>query len=948
MAKKNRWVRHVFTPTIAVLSTLAIVGGGVSPVAQAQATLGNDPYNGPARTTAGDRNDGRVFPPRNPAQSVSNSVWEKVSPTEMRGWPTIGTLAPDLAGADPYTVLKGAPGSFTMTWDTPSLAFGTPSRGNRYPYEAPNAGDWDGANFNFAGKAAYDAAAATYPNCNLPEGNEEGIDAATAQVAGQQFHCKVTDANALKGRIVFDKPTWDPTVTFANLFADRYYGDKDGGAGGAVQTYMDFRITKVDDLDFSNPATWDTPAGRRVFAAFESRYNASGKNHAGVYRTDKGIEVRIRRDGYETADGIVTEYKNASPTNTYWKSNRDNGVTFPGHVSNIEFEILPTLMTLQDKELRGATPFETFSNLSAHAVNVLHSTSDLKVTKNVYELDGTTPKPVSEPGDELVWKIRVNREAGNDSLGYILTDNVPEYIDPASIEIIGKDLPRVPDGYEASIDGSVITIKRVQPGYTIAPDPNFPMFAPVAAVDANHYVSPDFVLQQGDVDVYTIKGRIKPNTAVDDIVNVTNTVKVVASTLDYNQANNVSEAVTKLNPKDPVPAKTVAYVGETQTSADADPKKYYEGTDKEVSDAGRNGEDGADDKMFPGITDSTYTLATTEAFAEDGVTPAGSFAIDPETGVVTFTPLPNFAGKVKPAEITATPKDGSKARTSTYAPLVIPRVENLSTEGAVGEPITVSPVADTQNRGIDPTSLKFPAEGQPANAVLSADGKTLTVAGIGVWTISPEGAFTFTPEGDYEGDIPDVSYVGTAKDGTPVETPATVSYKASKLNPAEQFAKPGTTIESVPVPALPEAADPKTFGFIDPANPTADPVKSLEVPGEGTWTVNPDGTVKFEPLPEFKGIPAPVGIGAKTKNGNVVKASTVTIFPILTSVDALDKPQTSTDDAAGDDTLPQEKQFPALKDKTFTAAFDDGSTTKTTDQGEFVVDPKTGVVTFTP
>ena len=51
--------------------------------------------------------------------------------------------------------------------------------------------------------------------------------------------------------------------------------------------------------------------------------------------------------------------------------------------------------------------------------------------------------------------------------------------------------------------------------------------------------------------------------------------------------------------------------------------------------------------------------------------------------------------------------------------------------------------------------------------------------------------------------------------------------------------------------------DPSSVQLIDPNNQDT-PVKELDVPGEGTWQVNDDGTVTFTPDDGFEGKPTPV------------------------------------------------------------------------------------------
>ncbi|MCS4536511.1 hypothetical protein NXS99_09135, partial [Corynebacterium sp. HS2168-gen11] len=356
------------------------------------------------------------------------------------------------------------------------------------------------------------------------------------------------------------------------------------------------------------------------------------------------------------------------------------------------------------------------------------------------------------------------------------------------------------------------------------------------------------------------------------------------------------------------------------------------------------------------LTGATFKLtdpvsgAKVDSYTVDG---KGTYTIAPD-GVITFVADKNYAGVAPEAVAVVTTAAGETA-TAKYQPVVVPVVKDLSGFGTVDRAAVTVPL-DAANKEIDPATVKFADADQPAGATVSEDGRTLTVPNEGTWTVDPAtGAMTFTPLDSFAGDPTPVKYVGAAKDaladGTKVSTikpgTVTVTYPAA-LPKVEEFAVPGEPITGVEVPGLSDKVDPNSVRLGD--NPDA-PLTPLVVPGEGTWTLEVvDGkpVLKFEPAPGFKGVPSPVPLVAKDKNGQPATAGSVTIFPVLTSVDDKGKTQTSTDDGAGDKTLPIEDQFPAVKGKTFTAAFEDGQTTKTTPEGVFTVDPATGVVTFEP
>ncbi|MBW1637741.1 hypothetical protein G3H63_01400 [Microbacterium resistens] len=93
----------------------------------------------------------------------------------------------------------------------------------------------------------------------------------------------------------------------------------------------------------------------------------------------------------------------------------------------------------------------------------------------------------------------------------------------------------------------------------------------------------------------------------------------------------------------------------------------------------------------------------------------------------------------------------------------------------------------------------------------------------------------------------------------------------------------GNTIgDAVTVPVLGNDEgdlDPSTVRITDPA--TGNPVDSVVVPGEGTWTVDPEtGDITFTPEDGFEGNPTPIDYTVRDRNGNESGATvTVTYLP---------------------------------------------------------------------
>ena len=129
--------------------------------------------------------------------------------------------------------------------------------------------------------------------------------------------------------------------------------------------------------------------------------------------------------------------------------------------------------------------------------------------------------------------------------------------------------------------------------------------------------------------------------------------------------------------------------------------------------------------------------------------------------------------------------------------------------------------------------------------------------------------------------------------------------------------------------------------LVDPK--TGDPVDSVTVEGEGTYTIDPKtGEVTFKPEPEFLGTATGVTVQRVDKNGTEVTAKyTPTVTPVTATVDKTSEgpkntPQSETPEFTGD------------VDLNVPPTFADGSTTMVVDgEGTYTID-KDGKVTFTP
>ena len=334
------------------------------------------------------------------------------------------------------------------------------------------------------------------------------------------------------------------------------------------------------------------------------------------------------------------------------------------------------------------------------------------------------------------------------------------------------------------------------------------------------------------------------------------------------------------------------------------------------------------------------------AASVDAKSPAGdvigTFTVDKEKGVVTFTPTDkSYSGDVVPVKVQGKDTNGTVAET-TYTPKITPVVP------------TADPATSTDIQGQTQTGTPSFTPGNPAipmdddvPATFEDGSTTKTIPGEGTYTVAPDGTVTFVPEKSFTGTGTGVTVKRVDKNGTPVTatytptvTPVTPTAKpttSTDIQGATQTGKPEFTEGDSRVPMNDDV--PATF---DDGSTT----KTVE--GVGTYTVAPDGTVTFVPEKSFVGTAPAVTVVREDKNGTKASATyTPTVTPVTPTAD----PATSTDIQGqtqtgkpsftpGNPSVPMDDDVPAT--------FEDGSTTKVIPgEGTYTVSPD-GTVTFVP
>ena len=337
----------------------------------------------------------------------------------------------------------------------------------------------------------------------------------------------------------------------------------------------------------------------------------------------------------------------------------------------------------------------------------------------------------------------------------------------------------------------------------------------------------------------------------------------------------------------------------------------------------------------------------------------GTYTIDPNSGEVTFTPNKDFTGQATGVTVQRQDTNGTTVQ-ANYTPKVkgvIPTATPAKSKDIQGKPqtglpefkggtVTVNGVPKTVE--IDETKapkLINPETGEPTD-------EPVVIPGEGTYTIE-DGKVKFQPEPQFTGKGEGVEVQRVDKNGTPVT--AKYTPKVVPVTPT------GEDKTSVGPKGQPQTGTPEFQGgsvkingkeetveidkdvpakLVDPK--TGNPVDSVTVEGEGTYTIDKDGKVTFTPEPEFLGTATGVTVQRVDKNGTEVTAKyTPTVTPVTATVDKTSEgpkntPQSETPEFTGD------------VDLDVPPTFSDGSTKMVVDgEGTYTID-KDGKVTFTP
>lgn len=184
---------------------------------------------------------------------------------------------------------------------------------------------------------------------------------------------------------------------------------------------------------------------------------------------------------------------------------------------------------------------------------------------------------------------------------------------------------------------------------------------------------------------------------------------------------------------------------------------------------------------------------------------------------------------------------------------------NIIKDGGPGDVVDTDPDA-----GDVLTVTQVKVNGTPY--VVPTDGTSLnvTIPGNGTLVIDKTGAYTFTPVPDWNGQVPDITYTVDDDKGA-VNSTAEAILKITVLPVRDIVDDASTTLVNTPV---------KTPVLSNDSFEGTPVVTSTAPPGNGSITVNPDGTITYTPNDGF------IGVDSYTytvTSGGVTETATVTV-----------------------------------------------------------------------
>lgn len=335
----------------------------------------------------------------------------------------------------------------------------------------------------------------------------------------------------------------------------------------------------------------------------------------------------------------------------------------------------------------------------------------------------------------------------------------------------------------------------------------------------------------------------------------------------------------------------------------------------------------------------------------------GSYQVNPN-GTVAFDPAPTFTGTASAVTYRVSDWFDQAAR-STIIITVTPITPTASDDDVTtpfGLTATVTVLAN--DKPGDPSAPLVPGSLQlkdPADGLFKA---TVTILREGVYTVK-SGAVVFDPDASFVGPGTALTYQVADANGTPAAARLRITVGAAPIAQPDN----ASTLQDVTVTVNVLTNDsPGTDAELDPASVVLNDSitrsdgfsKTLTIPGQGTYTVQPSGAVAFDPLPTFHGPARLITYRVADSNkSTAISTLRLTVTPIepvtvddsaITAVNQAITVNVLTNDEPGDPSAPLVPGSLLLKDPV------DGAFKKTVAQpreGSYTATPN-GSITFTP
>ncbi len=384
-------------------------------------------------------------------------------------------------------------------------------------------------------------------------------------------------------------------------------------------------------------------------------------------------------------------------------------------------------------------------------------------------------------------------------------------------------------------------------------------------------------------------------------------------------------------------------------------------------------------------TNATAPFTSNNCSATSVTTADGVYSLDTTTGTVTFDPSNSFSGVATvPVNYVVADALGQYA-SSTITPTVTPPGASVATANTTTGVVGASQSVNLLTNDTAPSGVTFTASSArlcaPGTSAPNCVSTTVDVPNVGAYSVT-NGTVTFTP---CTSAVTANCTTGTAFTGTPTALGYQVSDSLGRVV--------NSTYTPTVVPPPTASGDgsqgvkgqPQTIALITndvpgdgiaPLDPTTIRLcgssetapnctrQSLTISGEGTYTINPSGTVTFTPDPDFVGSSTPQRYVVADVLGQVTDA---TIQPNVVPPPA---PITADDSETGPADTPMTID-PLVNDSAGTLpaglsgdvnlvrsslrlcdrnelAPNCTATQLTTADGTYTVDTATGFVTFTP